>query len=249
MADACRHLIVGATQPQGGSEWMPSWSAGLSPHAPYSVSRELFEETISLATGAGCPVAMHLAETREELEILAAGTGPLAELFATWGLWTPRQRAAFRSPLEVLQQLASLSRVLVIHGNYLTPIELDFLAGKDQFSVVYCPRTHAYFQHDRYPLTALLQRGIRVALGTDSRASNPDLSLLSEVRHVALQHPDVAPTTLIEMATRHGAEALGLGQSFGSIAPGLRAEFCVLPIDSRIRDPFEVVLTSPSEHS
>ena len=249
MADACRHLIVGATRSPGDSERVNEWSPGLSPHAPYSVSRELFEGVLSLATGADCPVAMHLAETREELEFLASGTGPLADLFATWGLWTPGQRAAFRSPLEVLQQLSALSRVLVIHGNYLTPAELDFLAGKDQFSVVYCPRTHAYFQHDRYPLAALLQRGIRVALGTDSRASNPDLNLLSEVRHVGQQHPDIAPATLIEMATRHGAEALGLGHFLGTIAPGRRADFCLLPIGSHIRDPFEVVLDSPHQQS
>lgn len=245
MADARRHLIVGATRLPGEGERAYDWSAGLSPHAPYSVSRELFEEALSLSTGADCPVAMHLAETPEELEILAAGTGPLADLLAAWGLWRPGQQAAFRSPLEVLQQLSTLSRVLVIHGNYLTPAELDFLSGKDQFSVVYCPRTQAYFQHDRYPLAALLQRDIRVALGTDSRASNPDLNLLSEVRQVAQQHPDIAPATLLEMATRHGAEALGLGHSLGTIAPGLRADFCLLPMESHIRDPFEVVLASP----
>ncbi len=247
IADACRHLIVGATQPGEGeapaSDWQPHWTAGLSPHAPYSISSELFAEAVSLAQAGGVPVAMHLAETREELELLAAGTGPLAELFTEWGLWTPGQRAAFPSPLEVLQQLSVLARVLVIHGNYLTSVELDFLGGKDQFSVVYCPRTHSYFQHEPYPLAALRKRGIRVALGTDSRASNPDLSLLAEVRHVAQLHPEIAPSTLLEMATRDGAEALGLGKTIGQIAPGMRADFCVLPMQPGISDPFEAVLS------
>ena len=132
----------------------------------------------------------------------------------------------------------------MIHGNYLTDNELDYLTGRCQYSVVYCPRTHSYFQHDRYPLNALLKRGIRVALGTDSRASNPDLNLLSEVRHVTSLYPEVSPTQLIEMATRNGAEALGLGHLFGSIAPNKRAEFCVLPMSSGVRDPFEAVLQS-----
>lgn len=241
-ADACRHLTVGAKRPGEGTG-PPAWTAGLSPHAPYSVSGELFAEAISLAKAADVPVAMHLAETREELELLAAGTGPLAELFTEWGLWTPRQRAAFRSPGEVLQQLSGLPRVLVIHGNYLSPDELDFLAGKDQFSVVYCPRTHSYFQHEPYPLAACLKRGIRVALGTDSCASNPDLDLLAEVRHVALCHPEIAPATLLEMATRHGAEALGLGETVGQLVPGMRADFCVLPLRPGIHDPFEAVLS------
>ena len=168
----------------------------------------------------------------------------LAELFAAWGLWTHGQQAAFRDPLEVLQQLSTLARVLVIHGNYLTREELDYLAGRDNFSVVYCPRTHSNFQHERYPLAEFLQRGIRVALGTDSRASNPDLDLLSEVRYVAQRHPEIAPSSLIEMATTHGAEALGLANSVGSIAPGQRADFCVVPIQPGVRDPFEAVLHS-----
>ncbi len=243
-AEACRHLVVGTTRPGEvpTNDWHPNWTAGLSPHSPYSLSRELFDEVLHLATQARCPVAMHLAETREELELLASGTGPLVELFTEWGLWLPGQLAAFRSPLEVLQQLSVLPRVLVIHGNYLSPDEINYLAGKDQFSVVYCPRTHSYFQHDRYPLVELLQRGIRVALGTDSRASNPDLNLLFEVRHVAQLHPQIAPVTLLEMATQNGAEALGLGHSVGRVAPGMRAELCVLPIKPGIRDPFEAVL-------
>ena len=270
MADACRHLMVGATRPWegeapaepraggdaasplrlGGSlalptnHWQPRWTAGLSPHAPYSVGGELFAEVVRLSKAGDVPVAMHLAETQEELELLAAGTGPLVELFSEWGLWTPGQRAAFQSPLEALQQLSVLPRVLVIHGNYLTPDELDFLAGKDQFSVVFCPRTHSYFQHEPYPLGELLKRGIRVALGTDSRASNPDLNLLAEVQHVAQLHPEIAPCTLLEMATRHGAEALGFGETIGQIAPGMRADFCVLPMRPDLRDPFEAVLST-----
>lgn len=244
MADATQHVCHGRELAQGAVNCWPDWWPGLSPHAPYSVGRELFADVVSLARESNCPVAMHLAETREELELLESGTGPLAELFAEWGLWRLGQRAAFRSPREVLEQLLSLSRVLIIHGNYLSDRELDLLAGRDQFSVVYCPRTHSYFQHDRYPLVELKRRGIRVALGTDSRASNPDLSLLSEVRHVAALHPEVAPAELIEMATRNGAEALGLGHLFGTITPHRRAVFCVLPMSSSGDDPFETVLHS-----
>ena len=244
MADAAGHVSSGWKVALDAGDALPSWWPGLSPHAPYSVSRELFADVVSLARKTDCPVAMHLAETREELELLESGTGPLAELFAEWGLWKPGLRAAFRSPLEVLEQLRLLSRVLIIHGNYLSERELDSLVGRDQFSVVYCPRTHSYFQHDRYPLVELLRRGIRVALGTDSRASTPDLNLLSEVRQVAALYPEVAPADLIDMATRNGAEALGLGHLFGSIAPNKRAVFCVLPMSSSGRDPFEAVLYS-----
>lgn len=221
---------------------------GLSPHAPYSLSRELLFGVIELAQRSAGPLAIHLAETHEELELLHAGTGPLAELFTEWGLWSPGQRAAVQSPAEVIQAMLPNPRVLIIHGNYLTADEMDRMAGRDNFSVVYCPRTHTYFQHEPYPLAAILKRGIRVALGTDSRASNPDLDLLAEVRHAHHRHPSVSPEQWLKMATRQGAEALGLGALTGSIREGLAADLCRISIPPSVSDPWEVILgtTAPA---
>lgn len=222
---------------------------GISPHAPYSLHRDLFQGVFDLAQTHRCPLAMHLAETEEELELLRSGTGPLAELFAEWGLWRVGQTAPFRKPIEVLESLSGLPNVLVIHGNYLDSTELDFLAGRDNFTVVYCPRTHSYFGHRRYPLAEILRRGVRVALGTDSRASNPDLSLLADLRHAASIHSEVAPDVWIKIATRHGADALGLSASYGAIQEGSIARFCELTISPATDDPFEVVLHSGQIHS
>ena len=77
-------------------------------------------------------------------------------------------------------------------------------------AVVYCPRTHAWFGHARYPLEKLLAAGAIVALGTDSRASSPDLSLLAEMRHVAREFPAMSRATILELGTLGGARALGL---------------------------------------
>jgi aminodeoxyfutalosine deaminase len=105
--------------------------------------------------------------------------------------------------------------------------------------VVYCPRTHAYFGHPRYPLTSLVAAGARVALGTDSRASNPDLEMLKELRFAAAKHPEVAPAELLKMATIHGAEALGLDQGIGSLHVGKRAEYVTIPLPpGRSADPY-----------
>lgn len=243
MADACQHLMVGRIRPASIplEDWHPNWTAGLSPHAPYSLSRELFSEALTLAGRANVPVAMHIAETREELEFLASGTGPLAELFAEWGLWRVGDRAAFGAPLQVLQQLAGLKRVLVIHGNYLGDVEFDFLTGRPNFSVVYCPRTHAHFGHQHYPLARLLSGGIRVALGTDSRASNPDLNLLQEMKEITIRHPEVNPATVLKMGTCWGAEALGRESEYGRIEPGMCAAFAVVPIPQQVTDPYEAL--------
>jgi cytosine/adenosine deaminase-related metal-dependent hydrolase len=222
---------------------------GLSPHAPYSLHRDLFQGIVDLAKSQACPLAMHLAETEEELELLSSGTGPFAELFSEWGLWKVGQPAPFRDPLEVLRSLEPLPNVLVIHGNYLTPREHDFLAGKENFTVVYCPRTHSYFGHRPYPLSELLRRRVRVALGTDSRASNPDLNVLLDLRHAVRQHPEVAPTAWIEMVTSHGAAALGQNEQYGAIEIGYPAKFCKLTIPAGMTDPLETVLDSGAVHS
>jgi cytosine/adenosine deaminase-related metal-dependent hydrolase len=221
-----------------------SYRPGLSPHAPYSLHCDLFQGIVDLAQAHSCPLAMHLAETEEELELLRTGTGPLADLFAEWGLWRVGQTAPFRKPIEVLRTLRELPNVLVIHGNYLDTEELDYLAGRDNFTVVFCPRTHSYFGHRRYPITGLLRRGIRVALGTDSRASNPDLNLLSDLRHAARQHPEIAPESWIEMITHNGARALGLSRRFGTMTDGANANLCALTIPPGTTDPLEVVLES-----
>jgi cytosine/adenosine deaminase-related metal-dependent hydrolase len=97
-------------------------------------------------------------------------------------------------------------------------------------SLVYCPRTHDYFGHPPYPLHDLLAKHVRVVLGTDSRASNPDLSLLAEMRFLAEAFPGLKPHVVLEMATRRGAEALGQESASGSITAGKYANLVALPL-------------------
>jgi cytosine/adenosine deaminase-related metal-dependent hydrolase len=185
---------------------------GLSPHAPYSVHPELFRRLVELAnvTRPSPPVAMHLAETREELELLDQGTGPLVQLLQDFGVWTGAEIPRGTQPIDYLRTLSPLPRVLVIHGNYLAEHELDWLAQRPQFSVVYCPRTHAAMGHPPHPWRRLLERGVRVCLGTDSRASNPDLSIWEELRFLQGLAPDLRAGDLLQLATGNSTAALGI---------------------------------------
>lgn len=203
---------------------------GVSPHAPYSLHPQLFRGLIQLAVETGAAVAMHLAESREELELLAEHRGGLVDLLASLGLWRAELFTEYRRPLDYLRALSRCRSALVVHGNYLADDELDFLATQPQMTVVYCPRTQAAFGHEPHPWLKMQQRGIRVVLGTDSRASNPDLSLLPELRRLHQQSPHVPVPHLLRMATCDAAAALGLTDELGSLSPGLRAEFtCIRP--------------------
>jgi cytosine/adenosine deaminase-related metal-dependent hydrolase len=127
--------------------------------------------------------------------------------------------------------LAESPRALVIHGNYLDDEELAFLAANSQrMTLIHCPRTHNYFFHPPFPLPRLLAEGVRVALGTDSRASTPDLDLLAEMRHVARLYPQVHPQDVLRMGTLAGAQALGRDHEVGSITPGMLANLLAVPV-------------------
>jgi aminodeoxyfutalosine deaminase len=216
---------------------------GLSPHATYSVHPQLLRQACALSAAEQFPVAMHVAESRQELKLLANHVGPLVDLLAKLGAWIPSAMPTGARPLDYLETLQNAHRALVIHGNFLTSEEIEFIgARRDRMSVVYCPRTHAYFRRWLYPLAEMLRAGVRIAVGTDSRASNPDLSVLAELRFVAKQHPRSAPAAILEMGTLAAAQALGIEADFGSIAVGKRAQFVAIAIMERRRDPCEQVL-------
>jgi cytosine/adenosine deaminase-related metal-dependent hydrolase len=222
---------------------------GISPHAPYTVHPALLRNLVQISCDRQLPVAMHLAESREELELLATGTGPFQQLLADRSMWDENAIPAGSKPLDYLRILAEAPRALVIHGNYLSDDEIAFLAEhRNRMSVVYCPRTHAYFGHEKYPLEKMLAVGVRVALGTDSRASNPDLSLLSEMRYVAKTFPGLPAERIIEMATMAGTEALGLDEEIGLLTPGRLADMVAIPC-SDAADPLEAVLHSQAQPS
>lgn len=219
----------------------------LSPHAPYTVHPDLLRAACELSASHQVPLAMHLAETREELELLASQTGPLVELLQSLNAWFPDVLPKGLRPLNYLQTLATAHRALVVHGNYLAHDEIDFVAThRDRLSLVYCPRTHAYFDHEPYPLSQMLTAGARVAVGTDSRASNPNLNLFEELRHVAHHQPAVAPDCILHMGTLAGAQALGLAGQFGSITPGKSASLTVVPLAEARPSPYESLFTSPA---
>jgi aminodeoxyfutalosine deaminase len=220
------------------------WQAGLSPHAPYSVHPELLSRLISLSAARHAPIAMHLAESREELELLHEGKGPLRQFLQELGVWRPGVFQAGMRPLDYLRALAAAHRTAIIHGNFLDEEEILFLgAHADRMAVVYCPRTHAYFRRAPYPLEKMLDSGVIIALGTDSRASSPDLSILNEMRQTAKNHPQVKPESILRMATFNGARALGRETELGTLEPGKKAVFTIIKLPCRdAADPHELLL-------
>ena len=196
--------------------------AGLSPHAPYSVHHSL----IRAATGNGFLATMHLTESSAEMELLGKHQGPFVNFLRELGVW---EEDGLSPSLDwILWQCARAPAMLLAHGNFLSPDA----AIPPNATIVYCPRTHAAFGHPPHPFREFLARGIRVALGTDSLASNPDLDLLAEARYVVEHAPDFPGDQLLRMATLAGAEAMCLERETGSLEPGKSADLVVVPLQN-----------------
>ncbi len=204
-------------------------NAGVSPHAPYTVHWEQLKSLCELSRDFEVPCVMHLAETAEECALVQTRSGPLREMLERLGMWEESGIPLESSFQQYIETLASSWRALIVHGNYLKHDDWDLLGRlNSNVSVCYCPRTHHYFQHPTYALEEMLAAGVRVCLGTDSRASNPDLNLLAEVEFVRNEYPDLNPSTLLELVTVNAAFALGLESTHGFI--GTNAVASVLSV-------------------
>ncbi|MFO0846037.1 MAG: amidohydrolase family protein, partial [Gemmataceae bacterium] len=213
----------------------PTCRPGLSPHAPYSVHRQIYHMLTSPAWPYPLPLATHLGESSDELNLLTRRAGPFVPFLQELGVWNPD---GLVEPYELGDRLSLADRapLLLAHCNYLGPSTIPRNA-----TVVYCPRTHAAFGHPPHPFRDFLARGIRVALGTDSLASNPDLDLLAEARFLRHQ-TDLTGETILRLATLAGAEALGFGDVTGSLTPGKSADLAVVPLPAGRRIGCQPVL-------
>lgn len=229
--------------------WPSKNCCGISPHAPYTVHPGLVSAIAELSAAQQLPVAMHLAETEAELQLLHSRTGPFVDLLAEKNAWHPESLQLASRPLDYLKLLSNAARALAVHGNYLDDEEIGFLGEhRERMSVVYCPRTHHYFGHPPYPMQKLLAAGARVVLGTDSRGSTPDLNVLHELRFAATHHPDVPPETWVRATTLDAAIALGLSDDYGSLRPGKVANLVAIRLPAgQALDPWSWVFDATCE--
>jgi aminodeoxyfutalosine deaminase len=210
-------------------------------HAPYSVSPALFAEIAKRRREA--PLSVHIGESPEEVEFLRTGRGPFRGLLEDLGAWTGGWEPPGCGPVEYLQRVGYLQRgLLAVHGVHLTDSDLGRLRRVDGV-VVTCPRSNEWVGAGLPAVSRLYASGVRVAIGTDSLASVSTLSLFDELAALRRIAPDVAASGLLESATRTGADALGAGDAFGTIAPGKRAALVAVDVPGGVRDVEEYLVS------
>ena len=184
-------------------------SYGLAPHAPYSVSPKLFEGVKRLSEKYDCPISCHVAEFPEELQFLQDGSGDMKDFLIELGVYDDCWVPPAKSPAQYLDSLGVLDSLVAVHLN-LVGNDLDLLKSKKVKSV-FCPQSTRWFGREKYmPVRDLLDLGMVVGLGTDSLASNDSLNFLDEIRAAEAMLADVSQEEILFMATRGGAETVGM---------------------------------------
>ncbi|MBI2071600.1 MAG: amidohydrolase family protein [Gemmatimonadetes bacterium] len=202
----------------------PRVAIGVSPHAPYTVSRALYRRVVEYARSEGLALAGHIAESPAETDFVSAGRGPFAEAWRRRGIPLDPPVA---TPVRLLEELGVLGPdFLAIHAVQADERDADALARAGS-AVVVCPRSNAHHGHGAPPLSRYLERGLRLALGTDSVASVDTLDLLAEARE-ARWLAGLSAEAALHLATLGGAAALGQEAAIGSLEPGKWADLVLV---------------------
>jgi len=215
---------------------------GLAPHAPFTASANLYRRCEEVARLENALLTTHLAESSEEMSMFRDASGTLYDFLkeigrdmSDCGVQTPVARF-----LEILGRGGSPNRpraievnrpYLLVHLNELGESDFDLLGrAARKFSIVHCPRSHAYFGHSPFQFHKLRKAGLNICLGTDSLASNDDLSLFAEMRAFQKEFPKLPPDEIFRMVTLNPALALAKPHVLGRIGKNCWADLIAVPI-------------------
>ena len=232
----------GFAAPSNDSTLPPTMAESLNPelansenfcragHAFYSTDAVTLQAAKSWSRKQQRPFALHLAESSGESELLINGRGELADFFRAADILPPDFRAPGSSPVAYADKLHLLDEMtLAIHCVEIDQSDIDTLTRR-RVNICLCPRSNAFIGVGRAPWEKLHKNGVNLCLGTDSLTSNHDLNLWHELEFLLTD----AKTTMdletgLKMLTRNPAQALSIDSDYGTLEPGKRAVWSIVP--------------------
>ena len=216
----------------------------LAAHAPYSVAPlvlRAIRRALDHDPFAACSV--HLSESAEEIELIRTGRGPWRELLEELGVWDAAWAAPGVSPVQYLDENGFLGgRVMAVHGVQTDAADLARLVARGT-TLVTCPRSNRYTGAGTPPIEAFYASGVRVAVGTDSLASTPDLNVFTELATLRRLAPAVPASMLLDSATRQGARALAFDDEYGTLDSGKFARLLAVDVPPGTDDVEEYLVS------
>jgi len=212
-------------------------------HAPYTNHASLLVAAKQRARRRNHIFPIHVAESRGEIDFLLDGSGPLRPFLEERGFWDGSFVPPGCGAVTYLDRLGVLDeKTLCVHCVHVTDEEIALLAAR-RAKVCLCPASNRYLGVGRAPVGKMAGADIVLGLGTDSLASNPLLSIWEEMRLVREDHPQLAPATVLAMATRSGAQCLA-APDLGELAPGRKASIIAVEAQGVLAGNAEDFLTS-----
>jgi cytosine/adenosine deaminase-related metal-dependent hydrolase len=214
---------------------------GLAPHAPFTASERLYSRCEAIARQENVLLTTHLAESHDEMQMFRDGTGPAYDFMKSIG--RPMDDCGSETPVSRFLRTRQMDqRWIIAHLNELDSGDFDLLQAATKFQIAHCPRSHGFFGHGPFALERLRAMGFNICLGTDSLASNSDLSLFAEMRELLRKEPGVSPREALEMATIRGGLAIHPAALVGVIQPGALADMIALPDEGAMASVFDRVV-------
>ena len=206
-------------QNQLNSLGLPS---SIVPHAPYSVSPQMFKLINAHSTEKQQFICMHNQECPSENELYQTKTGNLYDVLSSLGVNFEAIPKTGKNSLESVMTLLNKSlRTILVHNTYTN--KEDIQKASSWFENLYwtfCPNANLYIENKLPDIQLFRQMNQKITIGTDSLASNHQLSVLEEIKTISNYFPEISLEELIKWATLNGAEALGFDNELGSFEIG-----------------------------
>lgn len=221
---------------------------GISPHAPYTVSRKFFEKITDYAVSENVKISVHAAESNQERDFFQTGAGFFAGIYEKLNLEWNAPRV---SPIEYLADIGVLrAKPLLAHCVKVSDKDIELIA-ESASGIAHCPKSNAKFGHGVAPLEKFLAEKIRVGFGSDSVASNNACDILEEARFATLcarnaenRKRFLNAKEIVETATRGASSALGLESEIGTLEAGKEADLIVVSLDNVAQMPIHDVYSA-----
>lgn len=194
------------------------------PHAPYSVSKKLFELLNTLPNNN--LISIHNQESEEESKLYKNKTGNFLELYKNFGIDISKFNSSGKTSLQTwLPYFTNNQRIIAVHNTFISKEDLTFTKsyiGNRTSNIAFClcPNANLYIENNLPPIDLLVKNDCTIVLGTDSLASNHQLNMLEEIKTIQQYYPKIELQTLLQWATSKGAAALQMKEKLGSFEKG-----------------------------
>jgi len=194
----------------------------ITPHAPYSVSKELFKLIQRHCDTGHNLISMHNQECDDENKFYRYKSGSFNDLYASFGIdishFKPQARNSIQS---VIPLLTDKQEILLVHNTCTNLKDIYFIKRFDRkINFCFCPNANLYIENRLPKIELFMGQGYNITLGTDSLASNTKLCILGEMRTIQQKFPSISLAKLLEWGTINGARFLGIDDEVGTLEAG-----------------------------